>query len=414
MVAAAVAAGVAVAATVASTAMSATQGGPNMPTLGGATGPESQGRRAQFNALDAANQYTDRAAWEQNLVTPSLYEQAGFTPTYDTKTMADASTARGQADAAQNAFDTAQQKLVSITGANRKSLLKYARQAVAAKGLTGRAKRQALRSTKKGLKQTANQARLTKQGAKANAAQAAATAQDLESRAGRITGLTDNGGPGSADDKAINALLSSRALNDLKTGRSVDPTMSAELQRQEGSIRASLAREFGPDYENTTAGRAQLAAFNQSKTESLYNASQREIGSYEGMSLSNRKDLNAVAAGRMSLATTPGNVTESSAANFGDLSARFQNFNEMMQQDRLAQFNSKVMKSQVDYEASSRRTAAITSGLNNLASAAGSYGMSQYGGGAGTMGGASYASNASKPPPGMFTNGGYYPTGYPG
>jgi hypothetical protein len=46
----------------------------------------------------------------------------------------------------------------------------------------------------------------------------------------------------------------------------------------------------------------------------------------------------------------------------------------MLQQDRLAQFSSKVDKAKVDYQAQQQRTQAITSGLNSLASSSSSFG----------------------------------------
>jgi hypothetical protein len=83
MVAAAVAAGVAVAATAASTALSATQGGPDMPTLGGASGLEARMQRRNRDILFSAQNYANRGAYERNLVGPDIYRQAGYDVEYE-------------------------------------------------------------------------------------------------------------------------------------------------------------------------------------------------------------------------------------------------------------------------------------------------------------------------------------------
>lgn len=376
MVAAAVAAGVAVAATAASAALQATAGGPDSPSLGGAgtADPrEARARREQFDILREARAYTERGGFEQSLVTPSLYEFAGYTPEYDEASFGSAVAARQRADEAQTAFDEARVTLDSLTGANRKKALK---------GLKGRDRRLKRRELRKATRAARLDVRTGRKGMD-TAREAASMA---EASAGRITGLKA-GRLGTSEDQAFEDALRKRALGAAQTGESTDPRLLRELTEEEGAIRARLQRQFGADYENTTAGQMALSSFRQRRRESLADFARKDIG-LAGVALEHEGGLAANAAKRMTLALTPGRERMATGSAFGDLSARYQNFEEMLQQDRLAQYNAKVQKSQVDYAADQQRLGAITGALNTVAQGASSYGLS-------TMGGASSASRST-------------------
>ena len=379
-IAAGVAASVAVAATAASTAMSATQGGPDVPTLGGvgsADPREERARREQFDILRAGRQYAERGAYEQNLVTPSLYELAGFTPEYDPASFGAAQQARQQADAAQAELEAARAQRDQFQGASFTALRKER-----LAGLKGKARKQELKQLRKERRESGRRIRI----ARTRLDTAMASATSAESRAGRITGLRA-GRLGSAEEQEFEDVLQRRALDAAKTGRSTDPRLNRELEEEEGNIRARLFRQFGADYENTTAGAMALSAFRQRKSESLADFARKDIG-YAGEALKHRATLGSIAAGRMALAQEPIAGRYRAEAAFGDLGARYESFEKMLQADRLQQYQAKKEKAMAEYEADVRQREAITGGLNQLASGASSFGLAaaSYGGGGGGAG----------------------------
>lgn len=380
MVAAAVAAGVAVAATAASTALSATQGGPNTPTLGGASGLEARTRNRQRDILFRAENFANRGAFESNLIAPSLYEFAGYEVERDPSTIAAATQQRQEADAATERFNEARVTLDKLTGPSRKKAVKELK----AQGLKGKA----LRKAKKELKKQTKTARLELRESRRAVETEGREAADAETAANRITGLK-KGELGSAEDQEIDRLLTGRVTKALQTGESDDPRLNRELAEEEGLIRARLSRQFGPDYENTTAGQIALNNFRQRRTESLADFARRDVSEYNPMRLNQRTTLGQIAGQRLGLAQAATGERWRTSENLQNLSTSYQRFNEMLQQDRLAQFQSKVAKSQADYAADQARMGAITSGLGQLASAAGgvagAYGTGSFGGGAGAV-----------------------------
>lgn len=370
MIAAAVAAGVAVSAAAASTALQATQGGPDLPTLGGASGLEARMRRRNRDILFDAEGTARRGAFEQNLVTPDLYRLAGYEPEYDQGSIDEAVAARSRADEASSRFGAARAKLDSLTGAAGKRELK-SRLA----GLKGKERRQARKAFKKERRHTRQDLRISR-GQMDTLGMVAGAA---EANAGRITGLK-RVGLGDETDREIDRLMGERALNALRTGESDDPRLNRELAEQEGEIRARLARQFGADYENTTGGQMALNAFRRGKRESLADFARKDIG-YESERVGLRGALARNAAAEMGLTLMPSQARFSSAESLGNIAARFQNFNQMLQHDRLAQFESQTLKAQAEYDAEAQRTAAIAGGLSQLAQGASSYGLSTAGGG---------------------------------
>jgi hypothetical protein len=372
MVAAAVAAGVAVAATAASTALQASQGGPNMPTLGGASGLESRMQRRNRDILFAAQEQANRGAFERNLVSPDLYRQAGYDVEYDEESLAAAATARETSDAASERFSGARSTLDALTGPSRKKKIRELK----AGGVRGKA----LKAAKKDLRKQKRTARTDLRESRRDMDTAAMAAQAAESQAGRITGLTYRG-LGDDSDRAIDEALSKRVLDAATTGRSTDPRLLRELDESEGAIRARLVRQFGPDYENTTAGAMALNSFRQRKSESLADFARKDITEFNPARLNQRLTLGQIAGQRQNLMLAPSDARFSTSTQMQNLGTSFQRFEEMLQRDRLAQFEGASRTALAEYQSDQARTAAIAGGLNQVASAAGSYGM--------TMGGAS-------------------------
>src|SRR5262249_9167198 len=139
--------------------------------------------------------------------------------------------------------------------------------------------------------------------------------------------------------------------------------------------------QFGPDYENSTAGAMALNSFRQRKAESLADFARQDIG-YADVALQHRRTLGDIASQNMNLALEPSDTRFSTSTQFQNLSTSFLNFERMLQDDRLAQYGSKRDKAMVDYQADQARTAAITGGLNQAASGAAGFAGSYYSGGA--------------------------------
>jgi hypothetical protein len=197
------------------------------------------------------------------------------------------------------------------------------------------------------------------------------TAQDATARAGKITGLRFKG-LGTPEEQEFERLLEQRALDAARTGQSTDPRLLRELAESEGEIRARLARQFGSDYENTTAGAMALNAFRQRKAESLADFARKDIGLAD-VALQHRATLGNLAGQQMGLALAPSDTRFSTSTQFQNLSTSFQKFGEMLQYDRLAQFGAKRDRALAEYQADQARTAAIAGSLNQLASGAGSF-----------------------------------------
>lgn len=362
MVAAAVAAGVAVAATAASTALSATQGGPDLPGFEGASGLENRLRKRHRNTLFDADTYARRGAFERTLVTPDLYRQAGYEVEYDEASMAAAQAARSRADATLADLASAESELAGLRGK------KARREALS--GLRGKDRKAALkelRQTKKGLRRDVRSGRRQSD-------MDVRAAGEAEAGAGRIKSLKYVG-VGSEADREIDRLLTERVKGALTTGESTDPRLLREMDEEEGLLRATLARRFGNDYENTTGGRAQLAAFNQRKKESLADFARRDVAEYNPMRLGQRQTLGAIAAQNMGLMTAPSDVSFNTSDNLQRLAGSYGAFEEMLQTDRLAALGQENRRAAANYAADQQRTQAISSSLGQLASGASGYGM---------------------------------------
>lgn len=362
MVAAAVAAGVAVAATAASAAMQASQGGPDIPGMTGASGLEARVRRRQFGLLEGAQQSTERGAFERNLVTPELYRLAGYEPEYDEASLGAAASSRAAADAAAERFAEAQAAKEAYSG---KSFQRLKKATVA--GLKGRARQQALKELRKDKKSRRHDLRISRK----ESDTAAETAAGLESRAGRITGLKRTG-LGTPEEQEFERLLQERALNAARTGESNDPRLMRELAEEEGTIRARLRRQFGADYENSTAGRSALNAFRQRAVESKTEFGRKDLA-LAGEALKHRATLGDIAGQQIGLSLAPSQARMSTGESMGNLASRFQEFGKMLQQDRLATHGIKVNQALAEHQAEAQRTQAISGALSSLARGAGSY-----------------------------------------
>src|SRR6266446_7488543 len=209
-----------------------------------ASGRELFSQDEAFRRLMGAGTSVDRAAYEQNMLRPSLYEEAGYTPQYDEASFGTASAARSKSDQVETLFG----QFHAAKGKKAKKAIRQQIKALTGKKNVGNARKQSL-----------------------------AEAERAEQRAGRITGLK-RGRLGTAGEQELTDTLRKRALDAAKTGKSTDPRLNRELDEQEGDIRARLARQFGPDYENTTGGQMALSSFRQRKAESLADFARKDIG----------------------------------------------------------------------------------------------------------------------------------------
>jgi hypothetical protein len=357
MVAAAVAAtAVSVAATAASTAMSATAKGPKTPTLGAASGLEGRLDRRDRDLLGYRERLATGSIMERRMLMPELYRQAGYDVTYDEDSMARARDARQRADDVAARFAEAKARLEETTGAGRRAALQ---------GLKGRERRLKGRELRKATRQARIELRRTR--ASMDTMNQAALA--AEQSAGTITGLQYRG-LGTEDDRAIEALMTSRVRSALETGKSDDPRLTRELAEAEGEIRARLARQYGVDYENTSGGQMALSAFRQRKAESLADFARRDVDEYQKARLGQRETLGRIAAQSMGLSLAPTNAAFESGSELDRVLNTMRGLSTKLQRDRLAQFEGAMQGSKADYAAQQARDQNTMAGLSALAQGA--------------------------------------------
>jgi len=75
-----------------------------------------------------------------------------------------------------------------------------------------------------------------------------------------------------------------KEIQDIQAGKAdFDPFLTQQFNDQERTLRQTLARQLGPDYENSSAGIEALAKFNQNKTTSLGSAQFQRLGQLNDM-----------------------------------------------------------------------------------------------------------------------------------
>lgn len=286
-----------------------------------ASGREKFSQNEAFRRLMSGGAALDRAQYEQSLLSPSFYELAGYTPEYDEASFGAASEARTQADR----VNELRLEFNSTKGGKGK------------KNKAGRQRRKAIKQELKSLTGRKNPNRawqLSQRGAK-----------EAEDRAGRVTGLKQHR-LGTEGEQTLVDTLRQRALDAAVTGKSTDPRLNRELDEQEGDIRARLQRQYGTDYENTTGGQMALNAFRQRKAESLADFARKDI-EYEGTAQQFEQNMGALAAQRMKLASYPSAQRAATGSGQAELAGRFEDFENLLRQDRLAQWQVQDYASQV-------------------------------------------------------------------
>jgi len=281
-----------------------------------ASGREKMSQDEAFRRLMGAGQQFDRGSFEQSMLAPSFYEEAGYTPEYDQASF-------GTASAARSKSDEVEALAFKLKGLKPGKKNKAARKAIKdqLKTMTGKKKA-------KGARQRA----LTE-------------AERAEQQAGRITGLTRKR-LGTSGEQELTDILRQRALDAARTGKSTDPRLTRELDEAEGDIRARLSRQFGADYENTTGGQMALNSFRQRKTESLADFARKDI-EYEGKAQEFEKTLGDLAGQRMRLASYPSASRMQTSSQGANLGGKFADFENLLRSDRLAQWQVQDYSSQV-------------------------------------------------------------------
>lgn len=281
-----------------------------------ASGREKVAQDEAFRRLLSAGQGFDRGSFEQSMLAPSFYEEAGYTPEYDQASF-------GEATAARSKSDQVESLAYELKGLKRGKANKARRKEIKAqlKTMTGRKKAAGAR------------------------ARALKDAETQEAEAGRITGLKRKR-LGTAGEQELTDILRQRALDAARTGKSTDPRLNRELDEAEGDIRARLSRQFGADYENTTGGQMALNSFRQRKTESLADFARKDI-EYEGKAQEFEKTLGDLAGQRMRLASYPSATRMQTSAQGSDLAGKFADFENLLRSDRLAEWQVNDYRSQV-------------------------------------------------------------------
>ncbi len=326
------------------------QGDPDRPELEQAGRGERRARRGVRRNLRQAEGLNRAAVRETNMISPLMYDLAGY----------DVTTSGGSEAgiAAERRYQEAQGNVSSL----QDELGRTARGGGARKRLKKR-----IRRGKKGARRAQEEAsRLAGEGGE------------------QITSITDRGGLGDEREREIHDLLTERVLEALRTGESTDPRLNRELAEQEGELRATLSQQFGMDYENTTPGSVAMAEFRQRRAESLADFARQDMYAGNVMRLNQQTTLAGLAGQRQDLLMGSIEAKFGASREVQTIADRFLSFADYFQSDRHAQLAADTASADREAAGNRSRAEAISSTGRQIGGAAGlTMMLDSQGGGAG-------------------------------
>lgn len=108
-----------------------------------------------------------------------------------------------------------------------------------------------------------------------------------------------------------------------------------------------------------------LNAFRQTKAESLADFGRKDIGLAD-VALGHRRSLGELTGQRQQLALAPSDTRFSTSTQYQNLGVSYENFEHLLQTDRLAQYGSQRDSALAQYQADQARMAAIAGGFASL------------------------------------------------
>jgi len=357
------AAAVAATATVASTAASMASAKKKEKAAGkGATmqapGPrEALMRRTQYNMLTGAGNYDRSARAQMGMITPDLYDFAGFDAEQDPNAVANYEAAQAKVQRAQQARLDRQRELDDL------------------KGSTSAKKK----GTKK-FEKRRNRARKARIWADREAETAQAEADAAAEQLFNPTSIKRRpGGLGSEEERGVSEKLLSRVSGALEGNVTEDPYLLRKLAEDEAELRAKLGRQFGSDYETSTAGAYATQEFGKRRQELLADYARKDITEFLPLRQQFEQSLAEQSANRIRLALAPSGAYSDAATRMANLGKEYQTATESYQRDRMGQLEADRETAARRYEAAGGTMGALASGLGQLGQGAGAYawGVSQ-------------------------------------
>lgn len=280
--------------------------------------PDRQERRSFKEALGllgSGRAGIESGAYQQNLLSPYLYDLAGLDVQYEDRSP--------QLQALQNERDTALSQLTGYKEA--KAAGKGARNAYVA-GLRG----------EEGIGQLANAKGKIKGKKLKNYLRNTISAKEREigetsAAPLRIKSITEKAG--SAAQRAREADILKTEQEGLQKSLSMnpedvlaaDPALRRQLEEEQAQLEQAQVQQFGglSGAQGGTVGAVQNAAAAQRRAEAISNARRENIGLYAGLQTQQASQNQNLAAGKAALGSIPGQQASASGMQFGQLAGGY-------------------------------------------------------------------------------------------
>lgn len=269
--------------------------------------------RAANQLLQSGRAGLEGGAFQQNLLTPYLYDLAGLDVEYDDNS--------GRYQELQGATEANRAALTSIKQARGKKAKKAAVADLAATGQFGDA------ANKRGKIKAGKLKKYLKgqiQGSEAEIGQLAASPL-------RVKSVREKAGTKEAREReaAILAqeqdLLQKSLSMDNEQVLAADPALRRQLLEEQAKLEQAQVGQFGSlaGAQGGTVGAVQNAAMAQRRSEAISNARRENIGLYAGLQTTQSQLQTQQNAARAGQAAIPGQLQQGSAMNFGNLASGY-------------------------------------------------------------------------------------------
>jgi len=193
----------------------------------------------------------------------------------------------------------------------------------------------------------------------------------LQSNPMQVTGLSRAPSEAELQQGQIETGLGDRVLTALGGELAASPALTREFEEQEKVLRSKLARDFGPDFESSTVGAANLQNFYRARDEAFENDRRNTLAQLVGLQSGLSSDILNRTLARQEGASAIGRNRLTSGEAFQNLGQAFTNAQQPFQSLRGAKTQRDIQQAQLDQQAEEQRQAMISGAIQSGSQALG-------------------------------------------